>query len=88
MPRRGVDEGGLILQAQPEEQVHLSGFEIPIVGGGPVQNIGFPVAPGSNLLIGIGNEPVGDHFAGNASNASATRRQRAGNARKGAGTPS
>src|SRR6202050_356181 len=58
----GEYEGSLVLKPQPEGQVHLPGFEIPVVRRGPVQNIGFAIerASRSDLLIDVRQKPVGN----------------------------
>ena len=63
MPLERLDQGGLVLQSQPEGQVHLAALHVPGVVGRPEHAPGLAVqrSARSDLLVHVHQQAVGDH---------------------------
>ena len=62
MPETALNERSLILQPQAEGQIHLPGFEVPVVSGRPVCSVSFDIerAARRHLLVHIHGEAIGN----------------------------
>ena len=58
-----LNQGALVLEPEPEGQIHLPGLHVPVVVLRPVHPIGLTVKapPGGDLLIHIYEQPRRDH---------------------------